>query len=337
MPLKQLLNSLESGPMPVYLLRGDAHPIRERALKVLVEQVSKNVAMPALNRAVYRGNEENGGQAVQAAQTLPMMADRRVVVLRDLESAPVAMLEKVLGYVSNPSDTTVFIMSTGGFPKVVKGGKNFGTRIVNAVKKTGKIFAYRSEDVSPVEFAVMAAQKGGKHIGRREASLLIELVGGDLGLLDQEIAKVCLYVGDAPTIESKDIHDATALLAEPVIWDLTTGLASRDSDQTLRALHRLQEAGDDPRKLLGLVGWQMRELIKMSELVHLGKSEREIRKEVKMRWDLFQRVLPILRRRGFDAHQVLPRLAMANQQMNSHRAGASHVFERLVFDLLSPS
>ena len=60
MPLKPLLQSLESSVMPVYLLRGDAEPIRDRALKVLIDRVGEGVALPALNQAVYRGNEENG-------------------------------------------------------------------------------------------------------------------------------------------------------------------------------------------------------------------------------------------------------------------------------------
>ena len=59
---------------------------------------------------------------------------------------------------------------------------------------------------------------------------------------------------------------AGSMVAEAVIWDLTAGLAARDPELALDALHRLQDSGDDARKLLGMIAWQMREILRVAEL-----------------------------------------------------------------------
>lgn len=334
MSLTALEQALSRGLDPVYVVLGDALPLVERATHAIQAAVLPRVGLPAFNHSRYRASEPNAVTAFSAARTLPMMADLRLVELRDLQEASNDLFGALVDYLAAPSSGSVLLVVGTGFPKVEKGGSNWGARVKNALKGHGRLIQISSEDASPVRFVVETAAARGKQLGLREAELLVEVVGADLGRLQQEVEKLALFVGEADRIDADAIQAAGSLLAEAVIWDLTTGLAARDPELALGSLHRLQAAGDDARKLLGMIAWQVRELLRAKELIEGGASDRDVTSKVRLRWELYKRVRPVLADGFPDAADLLRRLATANRQMNSHRAGADRILEGLVLEML---
>lgn len=328
--------ALKDGIEPVYIVLGTAAPLVEQARIAVEAAVRPSIGLPAFNHGRYRGSDPGAEAAFVAARTLPMMADRRLVELRDLELAPSEVFEALVAYLADPCPTTVLLVTGAGFPKVEKGGSNWGARVRGAMKKSrGVLITLGAEDAQPGPFAVEAAARAGKRLGKREAELLIELVGPDLGRLEQEVQKLALFVGDAEEIDADAIVAASSMVAEAVIWDLTAGLAARDADLALGALYRLQGSGEDPHKLLGMIVWQMRELLRVAELVAVGANDKQITSKVRIRWDQLRKVRPIMASGGFPhAADLLRRLATANRHMNSHRAGSARILEGLVLEML---
>lgn len=336
MSLTALERSLEGdGLLPVYLVVGDAGPLVEQALARLVAAALPHVGPPAFNHSSYRASEDHPGAPFSTARTLPMMAARRLVVVRDLHDAPDAFFENLVDYIKAAIPTCTVICVGERFPKVEKGGSNWGARVKNAIKGVGLLVPFDSKDASPARFAEEQARRLGKQLGGSDADLLVELIGPDLGRLMQEVEKLSLYVGDADRIDADAIHAACSLLAEAVIWDLTAGIATGDAEQALGALHRLGEGGDDPRRLLSMIVWQYRELLKLAELVRAGASDAEIRGAIRMRWDVYRKVKARIGKGFPGSADVLRRLSSAHRDMNSHRAGDQRILEGLVLEMLA--
>jgi DNA polymerase-3 subunit delta len=333
--LAELERSLSEGqPRPIYVVVGEAAPLVERAVRLVEHAVRPRLGPPAFNHARFRAGDEGGTGAFDTARTLPMLGELRLVEVRGLEEGLPAVFEALVAYAAKPSADAVLVASGAGFPKVEKGGSNWAVRVKNAVKKTGVLVEIGGADLDPVAFAVGVARAAGKELTRDGAAALVENVGSDLGHLEQEIGKLASYVGSEPQITGEDVAAATALLAEAVIWDLTGALAARDADRAIEALHRLQSGGDDARRLLGMIAWQMRELLRAAELLQHGVRDNEIVSRVRLRWDLFRAVKPTLGEGFPDAADLLRRIATANRHMNSHRAGADRILEGLVFEML---
>jgi DNA polymerase-3 subunit delta len=333
--LADLEAGLKSGPARAYVFTGEAGPLVERARAAVESAVLPQLGPTAFNHGRYRATDPGAASAFTAARTLPMMAALRLVELRDVQEAPPELWEALLEYLKDPSPTTVLVLVGAGFPKVERGGANWALKVRAALKAAGGVaMAFGADAIAPERFAAEVAQRLGKSLSASDAQRLVEAVGADLGRIEQEVQKLALYVGDGDRIDGEAITACTALLAEAVIWDLTAGLATRDADLALTALYRLQSAGDDARKLLGMILWQMRELLRASELVARGVSDREVVAQVRLRWDLMRKVRPVLERGFPDAGELLRRLATANRHMNSHRAGESRVLEGLVLEML---
>jgi len=327
-----LEKSFQPFPRPAYLLVHGSGPTREGASRLVIEAARPHIGLEAFNHSTFRAGE-NPVDAVVTARTLPMMADRRLVVVRDLQDGDNRFFAALLDYLADPSDTTTLVLIGSGFPKVIKGGKRWSTPVKKAVSGIGWVLdAKQSED--PVQFAMGRARAAGKQLSGRAAHVLVEVVGRKLGTIEQEVNKLVSFVGDAPEITSDDVTSASSMVAEAVIFDLTTALIARDRNRTLAALQHLGSEGNDPRYILAMVTWKMRSIALAAEAVDAGASDGAVAKAAGMRFDEVRRIKGVLRA-GVDApHVMVGRLAQANRDMNSHRAGAQRILERLVVDWL---
>lgn len=315
----------------IVLVLGDAGPLVDRTAAEVVADGVARCGIPAFNHARYRAGGQ-GLDAVATAKTPPMMSDLRFVELRDLHLAKPDELEALVDYAQSPSQMTLLLLVGAKFPASVKGQPNFGVRLKNAVKKSGQVIEHKASSVNVARFAMETAQAAGKKLSSADANVLVEWLGTDLGRVRAEVEKLALYVGQSGTIHAKDIRACTALLGEAEIWDLTGAIAAKNVDGALTTLHRLTSSGEDARKLLSMIAWQMREIVKLSEWVAAGVPDGEIRKRGRVRFE----VLRTVRAAGDSAPKAaatLSRLARANRSMNEHKAGDVRILEELVLEL----
>lgn len=319
----------------VYLVIGDASELVWHAVQLLERAGLKHCGIPSFNH--WSGSAREGGvtAALGMARTVPMMADCRVIVLRDVHQAKDAELEALVEYLGNPVDTTVLIVSAGKFPAVRKGGINWSRKIQSCVDKVGERFVYKSDQIRPQAFAMDHARGLEKTLGSREANVLVSSVGGDLSTLAREVEKLALFVGENQRITAEDIGKACAILAEEGLWELTGGLAESNSERALRALYRRLEEGAAPHQLLGQVCWQVRTLLVAKEAMNSGMPESVIQKKHRVRAATLKSLRRPSAERFGAPNIVMAQLARANRSMNEHRAGGRKILEALILDLCS--
>ncbi len=335
--LRPLEQALQAGAT-LMVIHGDAGPLVEAAMARVREVVEPTVGPAVFNVSTHRAGEPDGIEAFRTARTLPMMGSRRLVLVKDLQLGDDAFFEAAVAYAEAPVPEAVLVLTGEGFPKVKKGGRDWRQVLKKAVGSRGLWLTLSVKDVRADQYAQQLAGELGKELSAADARLLIEVLGDDLSRVRQEVEKLSIYVGDAPAITADAIHEATAALAEAAIWDLTAALALGDVDAALANLYRLQEGGDDPRRLLSMIAWQTRDLCRLHARLRAGMPEGQIRAQVRLRPDVFRAAKQRMDKRGFPhAGTLMGRLAQANLEMNSHRAGADRVLERLVLDLLAAS
>src|SRR6185436_5867976 len=88
-------------------------------------------------------------------------------------------------------------------------------------------------------------------LSRDAASLLIELVGDELGLLDQELHKLSSYVGAGGKIEAKDVQTLVGGWRTETTWAMTDAARDGNLAFAIEALDQLLTAGEAGPKLLG--------------------------------------------------------------------------------------
>ena len=319
---------MSDGFPTVALFLGDEGVGRKRAETDLVSAVFGG-GSPGFNLAVFTAGQ-GADRAVEASKTVPMMAKYRVVIIREMESAPVDLLDDLLAYIENPSPSTVLIL-TGIKNAPPSGGMDRGRRLEGAIKKFGLVQRFKTGEQDPLRFSMAAADEAGCQMSRRAASMIVELVGSDLGRIQTELGKVVAYVGGEGRIDVEDVEAVCSLVAEAAIWDLTDAVVRRDADRALAVAHRMMDTGESAHRLIAMITWQMRQLITLQDCMRkrLNPKDAGIRMP-RRKLDTAQNAL---RMRSIDPARMLDQIARANGELNRSKAGDRRIFEGLLLHL----
>ncbi len=220
----------------VYLIHGAEELLLEQAVERLKKRLSA-VADLDFNLDVFDGESATAEQIVAAANTLPFMSDRRLVIVRRIDRMPADALSVLAQYAADPNPETTLVLVAS---KIAR-----NTRIYKAVDALGGVAEYRAPTRReyPGHVVGMFADRG-KRVGLDAAEVLVRAVGYDLRRLSVEIEKVISYTGDEETLSRDEIQEVMSTSAPTSVFDLLDALGSRDCRTALRLLARLVDEGE---------------------------------------------------------------------------------------------
>ncbi|MBI2394708.1 MAG: DNA polymerase III subunit delta [Deltaproteobacteria bacterium] len=268
------IGEIESGkPRPVYVVVGEERIFADR----VVAAARKHVVEPAMagfNVDVFEAGEAHIGRVIDSANTMPMMARRRLIVLRGLErldkgdddgKSKGSPTDALAEYVASPSPSTCLILV---------GSKLDGRRKLSSVAKKANIVV----DCAPLRphelprFVRDEAKRRGNPIAEGVADALVDLVGGELAGLIDAVERLSLFVGDRQPITEEAVHACIARVRVGSVWGLTDAVAARDRATALRLLNENFDARDRGLPLHGLLASSVRKMLKMRALLEAGLS-----------------------------------------------------------------
>ncbi len=211
----------------------------------------------------FLGRSAEGGEAdvMDAVKSAALEAEMTVASQKDDS----ALLEKFLTS-GTAGDTVLLLTSTVADRR---------KRIFKEISKSGifadlKVERERSgamtrEAVDGIIDEVMARWEKSPSPGARRSITL--RAGGDPGLLQGELEKVCLYAGDCQKIEEDDVRTAMRDLGESWVFDFTGALSQRNAVKALALLRRLFAQGEPPLRLLAMISREVRILLAAREIL----------------------------------------------------------------------
>ena len=250
----ELLDAIESGDLdPIYVLHSE-HPILIERIVSAIRDVAVPPAARGFNYDVVEG-KPSANRIVSLAQTLPMMAQRRMVYVRELAGLPSDEAEPLLAYLAKPNPSTVIVAVTSKLDKRIK--------LYSTLSK--KKFLHVLEAPRRLEPWVRAeAKEQGVLLEPPAITRLIDAIGDDLSRLALSIEQLSLYAGKKP-ISSDDVDELIADTRERNVFELTDAIGAADRPRALAAVASL---ADQRESAVGVVIMLARHVRQMS-LVHV--------------------------------------------------------------------
>lgn len=256
--------------LPAYLAVG-ADDLKRQ---VVLERLEKRIADLGdldFNKDTFTGSATDADELVTACNTLPFACPYRLVIVKDAEKLPKQASEALIGYLGNPSETTIVLI---GAKKLAK-----NTRLYKAVKKLGKQAvidcAPKSRRDLPAQVRDFAVSEG-VTITPAAATELIDMVGESTVRLDTELKKMAAALGHGYVIDVADVHRYVTRTAEVKPWTFTDALASRDARKCALLLSQME--GQSPFGLLTMSVNRIRELLVAKDL--RGSGQRALAAEL---------------------------------------------------------
>ncbi len=327
--IDELQRSL-SRPAPIYVCVGDEALLVREAVEVVRTAVLAG-GLAAFNHAVLSGGEEGAAGVAEACRQVPVMADRRLVELRQVQDANAATLDALLEYAQAPVSSTVLLV-TGIKMPAPSGGQDRGLRFVNQVKKVGQVFKFDGEGLDPGVFARARARTWNATVDTAAVRALLELGGEDYDTLAGNVERCAAFVGEGGVVTAAVVQEVCASTAEADVWGLTDAIVAGDADAALASLHHLLEDGEAPHRLMANIAWQLRQVLLVQDAFRRQIPEREA--GVRMPPAKLRAVRSMIERRPASPSAMLEAWAVAARRMTSSRAGDRRVIEAFVMGLV---
>jgi DNA polymerase-3 subunit delta len=232
---------------------GDEDFLREAAVDRVVDAYL-DPSTRDFNFDQLRGGDVAGDALASVLATPPMMAEHRVVVVRDAQGLSVKAREGVEAAVKAPPAGTILVLSAS----IPSGSK---AKFYDTVKKhaVSVEFAALGADDAPGWVMETAQAELGVEVEPEAARALVAGVGVDLGTLASELRKLAAYAQDRKQVTLDDVRAVGGFVPRQDRWAWFDLVAERRFPEAIATLPVLLEQGESGVGLvIGLGGALLR-------------------------------------------------------------------------------
>ncbi len=272
---QELEKQIKTGSfLPVYFFYGEESFLTERAGRRIMDQAI-DPTMKDFNLNIYYGAECKGAEILDTVQTLPMFADRRVVVVRQADKLPVTTQESLLSYLVNPCPETCLLFLAAK-PDLRR--KFF----LELKKQPGALEFKKLYDNKLGPFISSESAVHGKKIDAAGAEMLAFMVGNNLQELVSQIEKAALYVGNGPVIGVEDVKAIVSQSKAFTAFELARCMGEKNLPKALATLQSMLQNGEEAVMILGALASHFRRIWRIRELLDQKLSTADIGKQLKI-------------------------------------------------------
>jgi DNA polymerase-3 subunit delta len=254
---------------PIYLLVSTQPLLLERTVAA-IRDAAVEPATRAFNYDVVDGKGGNASRILATLQTLPMMAKRRMVLIREITAMSAGELSQLIPYLSDPNPSTVLVATATKLDKRIK---FFATakrqKVIHDLEPPRRLDSWIKEEAER------------RRVQMRPAAMrrLADAVGKDLSRLALSLDQLALYAGDRP-IEVDDVEDLIADTRERSVFELTDAIGAGDNARALEAVAALCDQRQSAIGVVAMLARHMRQVGAALEGMSERLSNREMAKRI---------------------------------------------------------
>ncbi len=223
---------------PLYFLFGEEEFLIDSLQNTLQEYALEDGERD-FNLDILYGAEVEAQQALAVCSSFPVMAARRLVIVRDFDKMKGNVLFK--GYAGQPNPTAVVAL-------VCRRKPNLSAHPYRALKE--KAVWAEIKPLSATKISGWIAERVssyGLSITPRAGEMLADFVGTDLQVAAAEIEKLASFVGDRKEIEEDDVIRASGQTREFNVFELQRAVGEGDYERALAIAERLLQQTNNAR------------------------------------------------------------------------------------------
>ncbi|RMG75489.1 MAG: DNA polymerase III subunit delta [Bacteroidetes bacterium] len=175
---------------PVYYLHGEEGYFIDKLIEALAaDGAVLTEGEAAFNREVFYGPDAKAGAVINACRSFPVMAERRLIIVKEAHRMPKPELEKLGPYLENPVPSSVLVLAFKdrqvGLPKA----------LAAAAKKAGVDYHARKMYERDVQqWTQNLIREAGLEVHPDIPGILVDYLGTNLNLIENELNKMMLVL-----------------------------------------------------------------------------------------------------------------------------------------------
>lgn len=225
---RQIINDVKNGNFaPVYLLMGTEPYYPDLVCDEIIKYALTDSERD-FNQTVFYGLDTDAGTVASECRSYPMMAERRLVVLKEAQS--MKTLEDLATYASDPMESTVLVI-------LMRGASADKRRALykNVQKKGVVLVSDALRDYEMPQWITSFYKSRGLDIEPAAAALLAEYAGTDMSRIMLETEKMQKNLPEGTVrVNAADIEKNVGISRQFSIFELTKALSYMKAEKALK-------------------------------------------------------------------------------------------------------
>ena len=264
-------------PEPVYLIVGDDDAEMMKLANEFMTLIEEELRAFSLERLYANEKNVTPSAIVEAARTVAMLGDRRVVIVlraerilkpkrrgkaaeesEDIggEEEPASDLDALEAYIKKPEPLTTLVLVAADVDRQRKVYKALQKNAV--IVECWGLRAGKDDKVDLRQVARVAEQMvrqavtdAGQQIDGPAAKLVADRAGADIVKLRADVDRLLMYAAGKPKITRQDVEETVSAETAQDDWAVANAIERRNAAEALRALALQLESGTVSYLVLG--------------------------------------------------------------------------------------
>ena len=259
--MQKLNEEIKTGEFrQVYLLLGEEAYLRNQYRDKLKKALLGDG--DAMNFHYFEGKDVSPGEVIDLAETMPFLAERRVLVLENTGLFAHGG-EMLADYLKEPAPTAYFVF-------VEESAEN-RSKLYKAVTAKGRAVEFKTQDEAVLQRWILGIlKKEGMNITGRDLAFFLEKTGSDMENIRGELEKLLCYCMGRDVVTAKDIEEICTKQISNQIFDMINAIAEKKQRKAMDLYYDLLTLKEPPMRILYLITRQFNMLLQVKELKNRG-------------------------------------------------------------------
>ncbi|MCH5275442.1 MAG: DNA polymerase III subunit delta [Lachnospiraceae bacterium] len=265
--MQQINGDIKSGNWKqMYLLFGEEAYLRRQYRDRLRQALSGDG--DSMNTHYFEGKDINQGEIIDLAETMPFLAERRVIVMENTGLFKSGG-EKLAEYLAEPAPTAYFVFVENEVDK--------RSKLYKQVQAAGHAAEFGAQDEKTLKrWMAGILKKEGLQITESTAEAFLDKVGTDMENIRSELEKLVCYCMGKSVVDPVDVEAICTTRINNRIFDMVTAIGEKRTEDALNLYYDLLALKEPPMRILFLIARQCNTLLQVKQLKNKGFANKAI-------------------------------------------------------------
>lgn len=315
----------------IYVIAGkDESLVGTRAQELVDELLDAEQRMTAM--LSVDGDEAVVSDVLDELRTVPFLADKRVVLVKNADGFVSKNREILERYFEKPASTGVLVLAVASW--------DARTRLAKILPKVGSLIAMEQPKKweLPAHLIQYAATKHKIKLNRDAAEMLVELIGEELAQLYNELEKLILFARDEKVIRVDHVESLTGHHRIYDAFEVIDATIGGNAGQAITRLRNMFEQDKSAEySVVGAFAFHLRRMFQARALLDKRINPAEIAKQLRIWYNKDRFFAQLQRTTLSQIATFLEELAAVDHAIKTGQAQAAIAIEQLVLRLAGAS
>ncbi|MBF0445051.1 MAG: DNA polymerase III subunit delta [Magnetococcales bacterium] len=271
---------LRNGTLPpAVLLYGQEQGLIVNQVEQLQKLVITDPGAADFDAEIFFAENLDEERFISACNGFPFLSKTKFILLKEADKISKEAKKTLLGYLKEPSSTTILVVQSGNLEAKDPLRKGFET------SKTAWAIPYY-----PLEGGKLSAwirqhlQDQGYQVDRDALQYLSHRLDGDTLAASSELEKLILFVGENRNISSNEVMACVGETVQHSTFGLVSATANGKTAKALDILDRLMESGEEPLAMIAILAMRLRRIIQGQSLLNTGENPKAVCNKLRIFW-----------------------------------------------------